>query len=552
MISPPVPQPFFTPDAPPETAERPRATATEAPAEHVAVLVCHGMGQQVRFGTLDDLARAVFATAVRCKTALDPDISVALQPDAGNFHARAELNLKKSDGSRASVHFYEAYWAPLTEGRVTLRETLRFFVDAGLGGLRFAWRDGVFNRSMFGGRQEFEIPARRIWQLGLALWVLLLVSTAFAAVTVLPLFITADRLRAAGADREIAGAATVALSIGVVILVSFLIAMIAARAAGVGADTGRPKSATDAQPGMMASKSWRRWGSAALTVIAAIASIVITAVAGYLMYRCWLLPAAEDPVKNWPRAVLAVILLGGEAFAFLRVMRGFLIEFGGDVAAYVAPFKVSKFEEIRRAIQERGRSAARFIYAVRAPGSDRPLYDRVMVVGHSLGSVLAYDTLNDAMNRDASPEGWGAGSRAHQYDVVNRTRLLLTFGSPLDKTAFIFRTQRNALEVTAREKLASAVQPLIQNYDNRRCRWVNVWSRSDWISGPLGYYDQPQPPPGQGVCNIENRGSRNPGTAHTEYWEGPLISGVLHHALIGTCPPDVPEPQRSRIVAALA
>lgn len=552
MKSQPIPQAFFTPDAPPETAGTARAASAEAPAEHVAVLVCHGMGQQVRFGTLDDLARAVFATAVRCDTTATEEMTVALQPDAGNFFARAELSLKKPDGTRTGVHFYEAYWAPLTEGRVTLRETLRFFVDAGLGGLRFAWRDGVFNRSMFGGRQEFEIPARRIWQLGLALWLLLLVSTAFAAVAVLPLIISIDKLRAAGAAREIAAVAAVALSIALIILVSFAIAMVIARVAGIGADTGRPKSAIDAQPGMMASKKSQRWGSAVLTVAAAVASLAITAFVGYVMYGSWLLPAARDPIGKWLRASLAVLILGGEMFVFLRLIRGFLIEFGGDVAAYVAPFKVSKFEEIRHAIQERGRTVARFIYAVRAPGSDRPLYDRVMVVGHSLGSVLAYDTLNDAMSRDASAEGWGAGSPAGQFDVVNRTSLLLTFGSPLDKTAFIFRTQRNALEVSAREKLVSAVQPLIQSYRNRRCRWINVWSRSDWISGPLGYYDRPQPPPGQGICNIENNESRSPAAAHTEYWSGSLIPGALHHAITGTCPSDLPEPQRSQVIAALA
>lgn len=222
------------------------------------------------------------------------------------------------------------------------------------------------------------------------------------------------------------------------------------------------------------------------------------------------------------------------------------------MAAYVAPFKVSKFEEIRRGIQERGRTAARFVYAARVPGTDRPLYDQVMVVGHSLGSVVAYDTLNDAINRDAAAGGWAAGSRALQYGVVDRTRLLLTFGSPLDKTAFIFRTQKKALEISAREKLASAVQPLIQTYDNRRCRWINIWSRSDWISGPLGYYDQPQPAPKRGVCNIENKGSRWPWLAHTEYWSGPLVSGVLHQALTGACPGDVPEEQRNQIIAALS
>jgi hypothetical protein len=61
------------------------------------------------------------------------------------FIGRAELPLRRPDGSRVDVHFYEAYWAPLTEGRVTLRETLTFFIEAGFRGLRFALIDGVFD-----------------------------------------------------------------------------------------------------------------------------------------------------------------------------------------------------------------------------------------------------------------------------------------------------------------------------------------------------------------------------------------------------------------------
>ena len=84
--------------------------------------------------------------------------------------------------------------------------------------------------------------------------------------------------------------------------------------------------------------------------------------------------------------------------------------FAGDVAAYVSPYKVSKFEEIRRAIQDRGKRVARFVYSAEGETPGQALYDKVFVVGHSLGSVLAYDTLNDAINRDIHQHGWSAGS----------------------------------------------------------------------------------------------------------------------------------------------
>ena len=164
--------------------------------------------------------------------------------------------------------------------------------------------------------------------------------------------------------------------------------------------------------------------------------------------------------------------------------------------------------------------------------------------------MLAYDTLNDAINRDTHENGWGQGSAVDGYRVVDRTKLLLTFGSPLDKTAFVFRTQKTQREIDVREALAGAQQPLILSYAMRRARWINLWSPSDWISGSIGYYDAPQPLPGQAVCNIENPGSKRPDKAHTEYWSGPLFRGVLHTAITGVCPADVPEPQRSQVLSA--
>lgn len=74
-----------------------------------------------------------------------------------------------------------------------------------------------------------------------------------------------------------------------------------------------------------------------------------------------------------------------------------------------------------------------------------------MFVGHSIGSVIAYDTLNGIINHGLiNNQDWNA---------VGRTKLLLTFGSPLDQTAFIFRAQVE--DNPCREMLASAKQPLL-------------------------------------------------------------------------------------------
>jgi hypothetical protein len=524
----------------------------KVPTERVAVLVCHGMGQQVPFETLDAIAREVRACSHQCGTATAQEVSVSLHPDEGRFVARAELTLKKPDASMVDVHFYEAYWAPLTEGRVTLRETLSFFLEAGLRGLQFAYREGVFDRWMFNGRQEFEIPIRRVLQFGLALWMLLLVTVAFASTALLPLIKLADILRTRHLDPQLAAVGAFAFSIGLFLVMFGAAAVIIARTLGLGTDAQRPKAVIDAPIGILAPRKWRRNAMLVLLMVIIFALGSLTVVAGFPMYARWLLPAVTAPSAH-PFALSVAIISFALEVVLVFVMKEFMIEYAGDVAAYVSPYKVSKFEEIRRAIQDRGKNVARFIYSARTPGSNEPLYNAVFVVGHSLGSVLAYDTLNDAINRDVHEGGWGDGSPSDAYHVIERTKLLLTFGSPLDKTAFIFRTQKTNAEIDVREALAAATQPLILDYTNRHGRWINIWSRSDWISGSLGYYDAPQPEAEQhAVCNIENVGSPFPWKAHTDYWTGQTLRGVLHTALTSICPADVPEPQRSQIISAFA
>src|SRR5204863_10047947 len=62
----------------------------------------------------------------------------------------------QSEAGPRSLHIYEAYWAPLTGGRVTLKDVTMFL-------LRSAWdavvrRDcKTFSRWMFGNWQDFNL-----------------------------------------------------------------------------------------------------------------------------------------------------------------------------------------------------------------------------------------------------------------------------------------------------------------------------------------------------------------------------------------------------------
>jgi hypothetical protein len=195
-------------------------------------------------------------------------------------------------------------------------------------------------------------------------------------------------------------------------------------------------------------------------------------------------------------------------------VRTLLVQYVGDVAAYVDSNRVDKFDKLREEIKETARKSASAVFLAKAPGSKQFEYEQVAVVGHSLGSVIAYDTLNRLINDD--------GLSRRRLRVVDRTRVFLTFGSPLDKIAFFFAIQgKNTGRI--RERLAAAVQPLIQDYADRTFPWINVFSTNDIISGSLDFYDQKGAPVPPGVINVPDEDAFIPLAAHVDYWKNSTI-----------------------------
>jgi hypothetical protein len=300
---------------------------------------------------------------------------------------------------------------------------------------------------------------------------------------------------------------------------------------------------------------------AALALLLALLTAFVGVVAATAAEAIRLLhPGAALPPPSWLPALpdgWMLAALAGALIAF-AALRWFLVQSVGDVAAYISAHRASRFAEIRRAIQDVARSVARNVYAARRGESEDPQYAHVLIVGHSLGSVIAYDMLGDSINGDLAATA--AGGRF--LDVARRTKLLLTLGSPLDKTAFLFRTQKD--DAPLREVLAAAAQPMIVSYENRPARWINIWSPFDWICGSLEYYDVESPageeasraPRPRAVENVRDRVAPfDPVRAHLGYWKRPALGKCLFDAIVeadtalasmhASCAP-IPPPEEAR------
>jgi len=561
--------------------------------ERLAVFVTHGMGQQVPFSTVSDLVTEL--QKVPSFSAVVPVTQMVLLGD--QRLQRISLQLQ---GSGREIHFYEGYWAPLTAGVVTLRDVMRFLLQAGINGLRN--NDGLFRRWAFGGFQVYDIPVRTWVYLAVALatvgglvsmnTVVTVVSLARATLGQRPEWLT-DRLfedltitldvfllaavafgvtlLGAVMVRRIGRSRALRWLTGLLSGLTFVVAVFAAIIAGVILPAlllvhGRAASVTGPPPsfwGYLLGKTWPgtlstisttvletlflllalwiigrpwpliyrtfrgqlvlRWKETASDQQQPIASVLVLLLFGILLalvvtasYQAWRFSQTVAGGAHWS---IELVLTWAALLIISAVVRYFLVQYVGDVAVYVSAHTIDRFAEVRQQIRDCVYAGAQAVYAA----SGEAAYDGILLVGHSLGSVVSYDVLNRLINEEQlrSPG---------PSDVVRRTRLLLTFGSPLDKTAYIFSTQTGRINPT-REALAASTQPLIQDYRFRGMPWINIYSPWDIISGALKYYDKRGTSSPPAIRNLLDPDATTLLAAHTEYWHNPLLRQILADAL---------------------
>jgi hypothetical protein len=583
--------------AAPTPVSTPRAMAeetTRAPARPLyAVLVTHGMGQQLPFQTLDQIAEGLRQEdAVRQPGKPMGEVKVA-NVEIGRKKERLqriELQLGPAGDGGCDVHVYEGYWAPLTEGQVTLRNVMSFLLNAGSNGI--ANGSGEFRRWLFGQYRSFVTPVRVVLYLLIALAAtasLVVINTAIVTVAAArsPLVQPPSWL----SDGLVGDLSTVfnvlllaaglfALSLvvssrwrvrwlGIPSTVLFVLSLFATIATAVAIPCLfflHRKQQGQANPEILT--AGHPWVGRLNT---GIESLILLAAAGVLVWSLvWFLRRIAAKRRNkmaetdlahtlsLTAMIVFVLIAAGlvaEVFLFYLKSRGlpgigtrdmllrgvswpvlvglslfirnFLIQYAGDIAVYVTPHRLDRFNDLRHRIQECVLSRARALFEATVDGIP---YSKVLIAGHSLGSVISYDVLNGLLSEDQAAQARGEAT----LGVAERTGLLLTFGSPLDKTAFLFAVQGQNETDEAREGLAASVQPLIFYPDLRQhLPWINVYSPWDLFSGYLKFYDPPgaiATPPG--VDNRVDEGALTLVLAHTQYWrQGGLIYSVLYDHL---------------------
>jgi hypothetical protein len=474
------------------------------------------MGQQVRYETLEQAA-GLLHRAVQSR---DPIVLRRVMLGEQEV-TRAEVRYLDLSKQSRTAHVYETYWAPLTEGKVGLKDVFLFLQQAAVAGFRRTFRE--FDRWMFGQWHRFRINLTSSFGFLAALLVIVSLGLTNAVVGAV---VTSGALLA-----TVTGWPTPALLSDLTVDLTLFLgaALLALIAVWLSAWWGARRLP------LQGAITWVAWRFVWL-------SLLTTMALGFAVaWQLWLHHEGDvlffwsprvrhgllfaDLYARWKTdEFLHLGVVWGLALIVSYFVRKFLIQYVGDVAAYVSAHTVSRFDELREEIRARAFTLARAVYHARGSRPDTLAYERVIVLGHSLGSVIAYDTLNALMRQEtlAAKRCW----------VEARTKLFLTFGSPLDKIAFVFRSQAKG-RLDVREAAAATMQPLIEDYAFRPQRWVNLFTPNDWIGGSLEYFDNPQDAlySAQGVKNELDTEATTPLAAHSELWSGTLLAKHLAAAV---------------------
>jgi hypothetical protein len=226
---------------------------------------------------------------------------------------------------------------------------------------------------------------------------------------------------------------------------------------------------------------------------------------------------------NW-RAVILYAFLALVAYVSQKVLTSAI----GCLAVYLGADDLSKnFAARSQILHECTTKLINLLAGHDETGkpNEKWIYDEVLVAGHSLGSVIAYDSLSQLIVRDLAKDPSLMGI------PLVKVKGLLTFGCPLNKVVYFFRTRTNL-----RTNVLSQILYTLHSFRLRtplppeanpeiavphpfpkkipfapNFLWYNAYSPFDVISGRMQFY--------KADLDVPVERGVTPWTAHLSYWE---------------------------------
>ena len=177
----------------------------------------------------------------------------------------------------------------------------------------------------------------------------------------------------------------------------------------------------------------------------------------------------------------------------------------GDVVLYTTTDQKSRYYAVRRKILDGAVEKVRSLFTQVEPVE----YENIIIVGHSLGSVVAYDTINrinHELNVGTMKSEDTNRKNVSSEDFAVKLKGLVTFGSPLDKIAFFLRDRagkhqpiKEQIQDNFHSFRAKDWHPKDELYKSMKLEndikrylddivWLNFFEPNDPIAGHLDFY----------------------------------------------------------------
>lgn len=529
-----------------------------------ALVVIHGIGQQERYETLSNLVTGLDGVPAKhpefpVTAGHDPDLETPARVRANPLEGANGLDLTgvqlltwredRPDEPPVPIDIYEVFWAPLAQRQRSFKDVLGWGLEVTLlTAARFGFRrpggapGAVIRRPDALTIREIQAKGRRE-ALFVAGAMLVTVGAAYAGWLLFALF---RRLATGGGGafpwfpvdpvKEITAAIKSTPASAVVLAGLMLVGLSfwaqgwlrvralrreLAQLEGVLAGGGDPDQfrATQDQVHGVAGALSQHWFRGVLGAVAALAALQ-----GFLGNR--------DPV--WRDSLALAALL----FAFQQIwkyVQAAVVGYLGDIPTYVMTSENGATYQARKAVQQKAEAVISSVLAERHPGGGEQ-YTAVILLGHSLGSVVGRDAL---LGLFSAAEG--APDEPDRLKQFHRIKAWITFGSPLRKTQAFFdmRTQASAALETLRRTRDAAVfdndRPgALVRTSGGRVRWYNFWETDDLVANPL----RDRYPIWHESRILLGAGERTPLFTHNDYWGSREFAGAVLRIVRDVSPPD--------------
>ncbi len=558
-------------DFPAQTASGPQTASgskTAAAPKTVGILVIHGMGEENPYGPLDQFARG-FLDELRdrkqhYRIGAEWKERRSSQTSAQGSWVQAQLRLQplNDEGeaqapttARPEYLLAEYYWSPMTKGKAGDIDVLLYLIRSGTSPFRYIaenWNQISRAAHAGSGRQKLVLIVKEIFRL-LLIFPLLIGSFVAIAAALAQLGTQASSLAKLLTQGYHSWWLPIVAVIRLLLLGSlfgYLAGRFSAyrrqRKAPPPTETARKAGRVDAHPLQVA-------GAVALFVILLLLPFAPDLARPLQAIHGCVTSCARQPggANEWALCryfighFLGRLIFSDGGFAplvgptlllgFAAIIRWFLINFLGDVVVYTNLNQRASSFPVRSQVIAGCEDALGYLYADLVADSPVEKDFAIVIASHSLGTVVAYDVLNECFNRARL-------EKSLSLDLALHIRGLFTFGSPLNKIYYFFR-DISAPHAVIRSQVVDSLHSLrllqlcepggypiapVTTPDPvteamRNLLWINAWSLMDPISGRLFFYD---------LGSQRSFWYWRPIWAHVLYWEDRRVYAYFYDDLI--------------------